>query len=123
MDDLEDICSSYGISLQLEDERVKGKQLAVITFVGSLRPAQRKAVDKLLQYDNGVLHAPTAFGKTITAIGLICQRKINTLVLVHNKQLVEQWEERLKVFTQDVEVGVWTGSKKKPTGQNDIATY
>jgi superfamily II DNA or RNA helicase len=123
LDDLEDICSSYGISLQLEDKRVKGKQLAAITFVGSLRPAQRKAVDKLLQYDNGVLHAPTAFGKTITAIGLICQRKINTLVLVHNKQLVEQWEERLKVFTQGVEVGVWTGSKKKPTGQIDIATY
>ncbi|MCG9638741.1 DEAD/DEAH box helicase [Vibrio sp. Isolate34] len=123
LDDLEDICSSYGISLQLEDKRVKGKQLAAITFVGSLRPAQRKAVDKLLQYDNGVLHAPTAFGKTITAIGLICQRKINTLVLVHNKQLVEQWEERLKVFAQGVEVGVWTGSKKKPTRQIDIATY
>ncbi|MFA0252288.1 DEAD/DEAH box helicase, partial [Vibrio sp. 10N.261.45.A4] len=52
-----------------------------------------------------------------------CQRKVNTLVLVHNKQLVDQWQERLKVFAQGVEVGVWTGSKKKPTGQIDIATY
>ncbi|OEF04901.1 TOTE conflict system archaeo-eukaryotic primase domain-containing protein [Vibrio genomosp. F10] len=123
LDDLEDICSSNGISLQVEDKRIEGRLLGTIKFVGSLRSAQRKAVDKLLQYDNGVLHAPTAFGKTITAIGLICQRKVNTLVLVHNKQLVEQWQERLKVFALGVDVGVWTGSKKKPTGQIDIATY
>jgi superfamily II DNA or RNA helicase len=123
LDDLKDICSSHGISLQVEDKRIAGRLLGTIKFVGSLRSAQRKAVDKLLKYDNGVLHAPTAFGKTITAIGLICQRKVNTLVLVHNKQLVDQWQERLKVFAQGVEVGVWTGSKKKPTGQIDIATY
>lgn len=76
-----------------------------------------------MQHDIGVLHAPTAFGKTVTAIGLIERRGVNTLVLVHNKQLVDQWQERLKAFTQGIDIGVYTGSKKKPTGQVDIATY
>ena len=123
MDDVNDICSKFGINLKIKDKRFEGQELKEVVFVGSLRSAQSKAIDKLLQHDNGVLHAPTAFGKTVTAIGLICRRNINTLVLVHNKQLVDQWQERVKAFTEGIDVGVYTGSKKKRTRQVDIATY
>ncbi len=122
-DDVKAICSELGIALQVTDNRFVGQALADMTFVGSLRSAQSKAIDELMQHDIGVLHAPTAFGKTVTAIGLIQRRGVNTLVLVHNKQLVDQWQERLKAFTQGIDIGVYTGSKKKPTGQVDIATY
>ncbi|HDY8083941.1 DEAD/DEAH box helicase [Vibrio vulnificus] len=122
-DDLQAICLELGIALQVTDNRFAGQVLTDMTFVGSLRSAQSKAIDELMQHDIGVLHAPTAFGKTITAIGLIQRRGVNTLVLVHNKQLVDQWQERLKAFTQGIDIGVYTGSKKKPTGQVDIATY
>lgn len=29
---------------------------------------------------------------------LIATRKVNTLILVHNKQLLQQWKERLEEF-------------------------
>ena len=46
-------------------------------------------------------HPPyTAFGKTVTAIGLIAERKINTLILVHTKALLDQWKSRLEEFLE-----------------------
>ncbi|HGS5588101.1 TOTE conflict system archaeo-eukaryotic primase domain-containing protein [Vibrio parahaemolyticus] len=122
-DEVKSICLELGIALQVTDNRFVGQALADMTFVGSLRSAQSKAIDELMQHDIGVLHAPTAFGKTVTAIGLIQRRGVNTLILVHNRQLVDQWQERLKTFIQGIDIGVYTGIKKKPTGQVDIATY
>ena len=49
-------------------------------------------------HDCGVLAATTAFGKTVVAAALIARRGRNTLVLVHRRQLVEQWVERLRAF-------------------------
>ena len=49
----------------------------------------------MLAHDTGVLAATTAFGKTVVAAWLIAQRGVNTLVLVHRRQLLEQWVERL----------------------------
>ena len=43
---------------------------------------------------------PTAFGKTVAAIGLIAERKVNTLILVHTKALLDQWKSRLEEFLQ-----------------------
>ena len=75
------------------------------------------------KHDAGILHAPTAFGKTVTAIRMIAKRKANTLILVHNRQLLDQWQERLRSFLPEAEIGVIGGGKKKPTGIIDIATY
>ena len=52
----------------------------------------------MLAHDTGVLSATTAFGKTVVAAWLIAERKVNTLVLVHRRQLQEQWVERLAAF-------------------------
>lgn len=71
----------------------------------------------------GVLHAPTAFGKTITAIGIICRRKVNTLILVHSRQLMDQWKKRLSILLDGASIGTIGGGKRKPTGEIDIATY
>ncbi|WP_240630494.1 DEAD/DEAH box helicase [Alteromonas sediminis] len=54
---------------------------------------------------------------------MIAKRKTNTLILVHSRQLFDQWRERLKSFLPDVDVGVIGGGKKKSTGVIDIATY
>ena len=75
------------------------------------------------KHDAGILHAPTAFGKTVTAIGMITKRKANTLILVHTRQLLDQWKQRLNSFMPNVEVGIIGGGKNKPTGIIDIATY
>lgn len=122
-EDVKSILNELGIRPIVSDKRYSGTKLEDALFVGDLRKDQHQAIDKMMEFDSGVLHAPTAFGKTVTAIGLICRRAVNTLVLVHNKQLVDQWHERLNAFSQGISVGVYTGTKKKLSGQVDIATY
>jgi len=117
-----------GIRPELHDERSAGKALPV-QFRGALRPDQQQAVDAMLAHDAGVLCAPTAFGKTVTAAALIAARGVNTLILVHRAELLRQWRERLQTFmafahdeAQDgPHIGSIGGGKSKPTGRIDIA--
>ena len=44
------------------------------------------------------LSATTAFGKTVIGAWLIARRAVNTIVLVHRRQLQDQWIERLSKF-------------------------
>ncbi len=69
-----------------------------IEFNGTLRDEQLPALNELMKYDNGVLAAATAFGKTVIAAKLIAERKTNTLVIVHRKQLLSQWIKKLSEF-------------------------
>jgi superfamily II DNA or RNA helicase len=85
---------------------------------------QQKAADALLEYDTGVLAASAAFGKTVVAAYLIAKRFVNTLILVHLKELLHQWIARLNSFL-DVplnDIGQIGGGKRKPTGIIDVAT-
>lgn len=122
-DDILSLLHEQGIESKVNDKRNKGHPLAKLKFLGQLRKNQIRAINAINQHDTGVLHAPTAFGKTVTAIGIIKKRKTNTLILTHSKQLLSQWQERLHAFLDNVEIGVFHGSKKKPSGQIDIATY
>lgn len=117
-----DLLADNGIRLDLHDERHAGTPIAV-GFSGTLRPDQEAAVAAMLEHDAGVLCAPTAFGKTVTAAAIIARRGVNTLVLVHRTELLKQWQARLAAFLEagkDV-IGVIGGGKNKPTGQIDIA--
>lgn len=84
---------------RIEDKTNHGKNVTV-RFKGELREEQKAAIADLTAHDNGVLNATTAFGKTVTAIGLIAERKINTLILVHTKALLDQWKSRLEEFLE-----------------------
>lgn len=91
------LLDSNGAKYTIVDETNHGKAVAV-TFLGTEREEQLDAIESLLPFDNGVLHATTAFGKTVTAASLIARRKVNTLILVHSKALLTQWHERLSEF-------------------------
>ena len=123
MDDVLALLVEQSISTEIDDKRMTGKRLSGLKFKGNLRPEQKKAVTALAKHDTGVLHAPTAFGKTVTAIGLIQKRKVSTLILVHSRQLLDQWKERLGLFLEGCEIGLMGGGKKRPSGEIDIATY
>jgi len=117
-----DLLADNGIRLDLRDERHAGTPIAV-GFSGTLRSDQEAAVAAMLGHDAGVLCAPTAFGKTVTAAAIIARRGVNTLVLVHRTELLKQWHVRLAAFLdagRDV-IGVIGGGKNRPTGQIDIA--
>src|SRR5207248_4177033 len=106
----------------VRDERRYGEPLNV-TFQGTLRPEQKSAADAMLADETGVLAATTAFGKTVVAAWLIAQRGVNTLVLVHRRQLLDQWVERLSTFLNIPvnAIGRIGGGRRKPSGLLDVA--
>ena len=85
------------VPYRIEDKCNHGKLISV-QFNGVLRDNQQEAVNVLASNSNGVLSATTAFGKTVTAIGLIAKHGVNTLVLVHTKALLDQWVKALEQF-------------------------
>ena len=123
LDDALALLKANCIAVQIDDKREVGAKLSNIKPLVTLRKNQLTAVKAMSKHDTGILHAPTAFGKTVTAIGIIAKRKTNTLILVHSRQLLDQWQERLRTFLPETEIGVIRGGKKKPTGVVDIATY
>ena len=84
---------------RIEDKTNHGENVTV-RFKGELREEQKAAIASLTTHNNGILNATTAFGKTVTAISLIAERKINTLILVHTKTLLDQWKSRLEEFLE-----------------------
>ncbi len=122
LDEIVDLLRELKIETQLRDERFGGTKIDV-TFHGELRADQAKAGKAMLKYDTGILAATTAFGKTVLAAWLIAQRGVNTLVLVHRQQLLEQWVERLSQFLglEPKQIGRFGGGRKKRTGWIDVA--
>lgn len=85
------------IDFEIEDERQQGRNINV-DFKGELRSEQDKALKELIKYDNGILHAATAFGKTVVSSAIIAQKKVNTLIILESSALIEQWKEALDKF-------------------------
>ena len=86
-----------GVKYNIVDETNHGTPISV-SFQGKEREEQLAAINALLMHSNGVLHATTAFGKTVTAAAIIARKKVSTLILVHSKALLAQWHERLTEF-------------------------
>ncbi|MBR5383226.1 MAG: DEAD/DEAH box helicase family protein, partial [Clostridia bacterium] len=85
------------IPYSLTDKRQTGKTIHA-SFQGKLYPEQQLACDHLLKYDIGILSAATAFGKTAVGAAMIAERKVNTLILVHNREIMKNWVEDLQKF-------------------------
>ncbi len=122
LDEIVDLFQSLDVKVKLTDERFAGKPLE-LQFQGDLRTEQQQAADALLSHDIGVLSASTGFGKTVVAAYLIAQRRTNTLVIVHRRQLLDQWIEALNQFLDPTPKGIGQigGGKRKPTEKIDVA--
>ena len=135
------LAGEKGCTCLFDDQRNQGEPLRA-EFKGELRERQRKAADALLRHENGVLSAPTGFGKTVIGAYLIGKLKMRTLVIVPKTNLVDQWKARLAQFL-DIEddrpplltklgkpskrkrpvIGQIGGGKNAPSGIVDIATF
>lgn len=131
-------CQKAGIDIDISDQREKGRPIRV-AFRGDLRTQQELAAEKMLSYSDGVLSAATAFGKTVVCSYLIAERKVNTLILLQSKDLLNQWVEELNQFLEIREdppeyetktgrkkkrssvIGILHGSKNTLTGIVDVA--
>lgn len=109
-------------AVRLKDERCEGEAVNA-EFRGTLTTLQDTAARALLVHETGILSAGTAFGKTVVASSIIAKRKVNTLVLVHRRELMDQWKQRLHTFLDLPEdsIGVVGGGKDLRTGVVDIA--
>ena len=135
---LSDCLTEGRISFEVTDERQLGIPIQA-SFKGELRDEQKPAVQEMLKYDNGILQAATAFGKTVVCSALIAERKVNTLIILESSALIEQWEESLKRFldineelpkyktktgrikTRKSQIGTLQGAHDSMTGIVDIA--
>lgn len=114
--------------IQIEAQVTNGQVIDTV-FTGELRQNQQEAVKTLMQYDMGIMKAVPGFGKTVMALYMIAQRTVSTLVIVPNKEIQKQWEERIHEFLtippgkskRDSYIGIYNGSKKKLRGHIDIA--
>lgn len=125
--------------VDVHDKRTLGRTIHA-SFVGTLRAGQGEAVGALAQHDDGILVAPTGFGKTVIAADLIANKGVSTLVLVPSSSLLDQWCKSLGYFlriddeppvlltptgrkkkNQPGKIGVIGGGKKLPSGIVDIA--
>jgi superfamily II DNA or RNA helicase len=122
MEEVVRVFKSHHINVEVHDERTAGREINV-SFHGELRSEQRDAIEQVLAYDHGILCAPTAFGKTVVGAYLIAKRGVNALILVHRRQLMDQWRERLAAFLALPigHVGQYGGGKAKRTGLIDVA--
>ena len=121
-EELLQVLGELKIETKLIDERATGDPL-LLNCQGTLRPEQQLAADQLIKHDIGVLSASTAFGKTVIGAWLIAQRKVNTLVIVHRRQLMDQLVESLQSFLGlgKKDIGQIGGGKHKVTGTVDVA--
>lgn len=92
-----DFLISNGVDVRTDDKTNPGQEIEV-GFNGTLHEEQKRAVEALEVQRCGTLYATTAFGKTVTAAALIARNKVNTLILVHTKALLDQWRERLEEY-------------------------
>ena len=80
------LASEHGCVCTFDDQRNRGERLKV-EFKGELRERQQKAAEALLHYENGVLSAPTGFGKTIVGAYLIGKLKVRMIALRCSRNL------------------------------------
>ncbi len=95
--DLKELFKKLEINNRWIDKTNLGRKIDV-EFKGKLWDEQTFVINELLKYENGVLSGTTAFGKTVVAIKLIAERKVNTLILVNRIQLLSQWKDSLEEF-------------------------
>lgn len=102
-----------GIPFQIEDHRRTLPEVD-FQFAGELRDFQQDVVDDLLRYDFATLPAPTGSGKTVIAMAMITSRRQPALVIVHTKELLNQWIERIETFLgiPREEIGIIGAGKK-----------
>nr|WP_290096018.1 DEAD/DEAH box helicase family protein [uncultured Duncaniella sp.] len=92
-----DFLRENNVAIEIQDKTNPGLPIAV-EFNGQLYSEQEHAIEELTRFSCGTLYATTAFGKTVTAAAMIERKKVNTLILVHTKALLDQWRKRLSEY-------------------------
>ncbi|NTS43094.1 DEAD/DEAH box helicase family protein [Flavisolibacter sp. BT320] len=116
-------CREKGMAIDFKDYRRKKESIS-FQFAAALREHQEVAVVAAAKKDLGVIVAPPGAGKTIIALNIIAEKQQPALIIVHRKQLMEQWIERAQTFLQipQNEIGKIGQGKSKIGKRLTVAT-
>lgn len=111
-------CRTENIPFKIIDERNKKKSVDFESDI-ILQPYQKVVLEKVRDKDFGVIVSPPGTGKTIIGLKIIANKKQPALILVHRKQLFDQWIERIQSFLKipKKEIGQ-IGNQKNKTGKH-----
>ena len=90
-------CRDNKIENDFIDERKKHNNISISCNV-NLRDHQNSALEATSKKDIGVIVAPPGSGKTIIGLKIIAEKQQAALIIVHRKQLADQWIERIQTF-------------------------
>lgn len=116
-------CKDQNSDFDFQDNRKQKTEIS-FRFNVTLRNHQDKVIEAISKKDFGVIVAPPGSGKTIMGLKIIVEKKQPALIVVHRKQLLEQWQERIQAFLgiPKHEIGIIGKGKAKIGKQITIAT-
>jgi superfamily II DNA or RNA helicase len=115
-------CSENKIIFKVLDERKKLKNIEFHSKI-KLNNLQEQIIEKCNNHDSGIIVSPPGSGKTILGLELITKKSQPAIILVHRKQIYDQWMERIQGFLgiSKQDIGQISGSKKKISGLITVA--
>jgi superfamily II DNA or RNA helicase len=116
-------CKESQIEFEFFDER-KLKPSIPFELNAALRNHQLGVIETVSKKDFGVIAAPPGSGKTVIGLKIIADKGQPSLIIVHRKQLLEQWTERIEAFLgiPKRDIGVIGQGKSKIGKQITVAT-
>lgn len=113
-----------GNELIIDDKRIE-KKIKKIKHHIELKNEQREAMEKILSYNRCILEAKPGFGKTMLGIYAMSEKKQKTIIIVHTRSLLQQWQKRLLDFCEleENEIGMIGEGKWKVGERVTIASY
>ncbi|TAJ13683.1 DEAD/DEAH box helicase [Marinilabiliaceae bacterium JC017] len=111
-------CNKESIPYKIVDKREKKESIDFNSTI-ELRDHQEMALEKIREKDFGVIVSPPGSGKTIIGLEIIAEKRQPALIIVHRKQLYDQWIERIQDFLKipKKEIGQ-IGNQKKKIGKH-----
>jgi superfamily II DNA or RNA helicase len=90
-------CKDQNISNNFLDEREKKDSVKFTSHI-TLKTHQEDAFNQATKKDFGVIVAPPGSGKTVLGLAIFAEKKQPSLIIVHRKQLADQWIDRIESF-------------------------
>jgi len=90
-------CNKEAIPYKIIDKREKRESIDFDSNI-DLLDHQEIALEKVREKDFGVIVSPPGSGKTVIGLEIISEKRQPALIIVHRKQLYDQWIERIQDF-------------------------
>ena len=116
-------CKESQIEFEFQDNRKLNPAIPFV-FNASLRNHQLGVSEVVSKKDYGVIVAPPGSGKTVIGLKIIADKRQPAFIIVHRKQLLEQWTERIEAFLgiPKRDIGIIGQGKSKIGRQITVAT-